>query len=119
VSNLRHRLDKTTLPNAYTNQKYALVKYKPWMHFSEGLHDSEGVRVADKPAYFAHFKYHAGFKEKSRIEIERGQHYAGAAEYKRYLALLAETEGRFYNEATSVKYQDSSSFSSMATGEQK
>lgn len=119
VSNLRHRLDKTALPNAYTNQKYALVKYKPWMHFSEGLHDSEGVRVADKPAYFAHFKYHAGFKEKSRIEIERGQHYAGAAEYKRYLALLAETEGRFYNEATSVKYQDSSSFSSMVIGKQK
>jgi hypothetical protein len=110
VSNLRHRLDVKAAPYNYTSQKYALVKYKPWMKFSEGLHDSDGVKVADKPVFFAHFKYHSGFKEKSLIEIERGQHYNNAIEYRQYLSLLAETEGDFFSETRSIKYVNLRSF---------
>jgi hypothetical protein len=110
VSNLRHRLDVKAAPYNYTSQKYALVKYKPWMKFSEGLHDSDGVKVADKPVFFAHFKYNSGFKEKSLIEIERGQHYNNAIEYRQYLSLLAETEGDFFSETCSIKYVNSRSF---------
>lgn len=119
ISGLRHRLDPEAEPYSYSSQKYALIKYKPWMMFSEGLHDATGVTVADDAAYFAHFKYHAGFKEKSRIEIERGQHYAGAAEYKRYLSLLAEMEGQFFDDAHSVKYDNSGSFTNHLKHQQK
>lgn len=117
ISGLRHRLDSEAEPYSYSSQKYALIKYKPWMMFSEGLHDATGVTVSDETSYFAHFKYHAGFKEKSRIEIERGQHYADAAEYKRYSSLLAEMEGQFYDEAHSVMFDNSESFSSLISNE--
>jgi hypothetical protein len=110
VSGLRHRLDITAKPNAYTSQKYALVKYKPWMKFSEGLHDATGIEPSPNCIHFAHFKYHVGFKEKSLIEIERGQHYNNAIEYKQYLSLLAETEGDFFSETCSIKYVNSRSF---------
>ena len=80
------------------------------MKFSEGLHDSDGVKVADKPVFFAHFKYHSGFKEKSLIEIERGQHYNNAIEYRQYLSLLAETEGDLFSETRSIKYVNLRSF---------
>ena len=117
VSSLRHRLDPAAEPYAYSSQKYALIKYKPWMMFSEGLHDATGITVSDEITYFAHFKYHKGFKEKSLIEVERGQHYAGAAEYKRYLSLLVEMEGQFYDKAHSVMFDNSEVFSSHVSKE--
>lgn len=110
VSGLRHRLNTDAPVDAYTSQKYPLIKYKPWMVFSEGLHDAKGMKVAPDPIYFAHFKYHAGFKEKALIEIERGQHYCNAIEYTRYLSLLAETEGNFYDKNCSIRYENSDSF---------
>jgi hypothetical protein len=117
ISGLRHRLDSEAEPYSYSSQKYALIKYKPWMMFSEGLHDATGITVSDEITYFAHFKYHKGFKEKSLIEVERGQHYAGAAEYKRYLSLLAEMEGQFYDEAHSVVFDNSESFTRLVSNE--
>jgi hypothetical protein len=110
VSGLRHRLNPDAPADAYTSQKYPLIKYKPWMMFSEGLHDARGMRVLPDSIYFAHFKYHAGFKEKALIEIDREQHYGNAIEYKQYLSLLAETEGDFFSETCSIKYVNSRSF---------
>lgn len=110
VSSLRHRLDPTADPCSFTSQKYALIKYKPWMKFSAGLHDACGLNVAGEPVYFAHFKYHAGFKKKASIEVARAQHYNSAAEYKRYLAMTAETAGDFYDAGVSLKYVNSDSF---------
>ena len=110
VSGLRHRLNPDAPADAYTSQKYPLIKYKPWMMFSEGLHDARGVKPGPNPIQFAHFKYHAGFKEKSLIEIERGQHYDNAIEYRQYLSLLAETGGDFFSDSCSTKYVNSSSF---------
>lgn len=95
VSALRHRVDSEVEPNAFVSQKYALIKYKPWMRFSEGLHCATGVNVAATNAEFAHFKYHAGFKSKVADEIARKQHYDGAKEYLRYQSMLAESSGGF------------------------
>ena len=80
------------------------------MKFSAGLHDACGLNVAGEPVYFAHFKYHAGFKKKASIEVARAQHYNSAAEYKRYLAMTAETAGDFYDAGVSMKYVNSDSF---------
>jgi hypothetical protein len=65
------------------------------MRFSQGIHYASGVNVAEQAVQFAHFKYHAGFKEKIEEEIKRKQHYDGAKEYKRYASMLAEAKGGF------------------------
>jgi hypothetical protein len=103
ASSLRHRIDLQAEPNAFVSQKYALIKYKPWMRFSQGIHYASGVNVAEQAVQFAHFKYHAGFKSKIEEEINRKQHYDGAKEYKRYASMLAETKGGFGVSSVSIK----------------
>ncbi|MCP8688670.1 glycosyltransferase family 2 protein [Marinobacterium sedimentorum] len=103
ASSLRHRIDTNSEPNAFVSQKYALVKYKPWMRFSQGIHYAAAVKVADMPVQFCHFKYHAAFKEKIIEEIKRKQHYDGAKEYRRYFSMLHEMKGFFADSDCSVK----------------
>jgi glycosyltransferase involved in cell wall biosynthesis len=112
VNGLRHRLAPSRI-NSYVSQKYALFKYKPWVRLTEGIHYSGNLRVAARPAYFAHFKYHAGFKSKVQTEIKRNQHFNGAEEYRRYAGMLAEGSGRFGRQDLSVKYLSSKSFSEL------
>lgn len=107
ISSLRHRIDPNSEPNSFTSQKYALMKYKPWFRLSQGIHDIAGAKIErGVKASFAHFKYHSGFKKKIEAEIERGQHFDNAKEYKRYAAMLAEGKGCFGVESVSVKYSD-------------
>lgn len=110
TSSLRHRLDPNAEPNGFVSQKYALIKYKPWMRFSQGIHYSSDVKLADYNASFAHFKYHAGFKEKVEDEIMRKQHYGDAKEYKRYLSMVNEVQGGFGDNQLSNLFSDQSTF---------
>ncbi|WP_198036714.1 glycosyltransferase family 2 protein [Halomonas sp. GT] len=104
VSSLRHRIDQNAEPNAFTSQKYALLKYTPWIRTSQGIHDIANVNVLSDNVWFAHFKYHAGFKAKVKEEIKRKQHYGGAKEYQRYASMLAEANGSFGCSENSVKF---------------
>lgn len=113
VSALRHRLDPQAEPNAFTSVKTALVRYQSWMHFSRGLHDAAGVTLSARWAWFAHFKYHAGFAERVRTEIRRGQHFSDAKEYRRYQAMLAKGNDRFYAQGMSVRFENSTSFDNL------
>ncbi len=110
LSSLRHRLSKNSQPTAFTSQKYALFKYMPWMRLSEGLHYLTNIKVAEKPIAFAHFKYHAGFKEKVEHEIKRKQHFNNADEYQKYLELLSESQGGFYEDGVSTKFTTSKNY---------
>ncbi|WP_203076103.1 glycosyltransferase family 2 protein [Falsiroseomonas ponticola] len=103
VSALRHRLLPDSEPNGFVAEKVALFRYQPWIRVSEGIHSAANVRLSRQPAVFAHFKYHAGFRRKILEEISRGQHYNGAAEYKRYAAMVAESAGAFGQEGLSVQ----------------
>jgi hypothetical protein len=114
VNGLRHRLAPSRI-NAYVSQKYALFKYKPWMRFSEGIHYAANIRSAGAEAWYAHFKYHAGFKTKVTEEIRRKQHFNAAEEYQRYAAMLSEVRGGFGSGKLSEKYRGSASFMN-ATG---
>jgi len=105
LSGLRQRLAKPSPPNAFTSQKIALVRYQPWLRFSEGLHNAANIKTAKDIAAFAHFKYHAAFEQKVREEIRRGQHYNNAEEYKRYVELLNDASEGFRNN-DSVKFTD-------------
>lgn len=104
LSSLRHRIDNNAEPNAFVSQKYALVKYKPWMRFSQGIHYATGINASDTAIQFCHFKYHAGFKAKIEEEIKRKQHYDGAKEYQRYASMIAESSGNFFNKGTSKEF---------------
>jgi len=110
LSALRHRLIPDSAPNLYTSQKVAVFRYAPWVRLSQGLHYVSNLKLAPQPAFFAHFKYHAGFRQKVLQEIARKQHFNGAEEYGKYLAMLAESEGQLARDGVSVRYQDSRSF---------
>jgi hypothetical protein len=103
VSGLRHRLLPDSEPNSFVAEKVALLRYQPWLRVSEGLHSAANVRLSTQPAVFAHFKYHAGFRRKILEEIARGQHFNGAAEYRRYAAMIAESFGAFGREGLSAR----------------
>lgn len=106
ISALRHRMIPESAPNMYTSQKIALVRYQPWMRFSEGLHYACGVRLARRPLLFAHFKYHAGFEEKILVEITRKQHFDSASEYVKYSELITENGVQLYDGQGSRRYRD-------------
>lgn len=106
LSSLRHRIDINAEPNAFTSQKYALIKYAPWQRMSQGIHDVANVDSVNKETRFAHFKYHAGFKAKVEEEVKRKQHYGNAKEYRRYSSMLAESSGNFFSTRLSSKLKD-------------
>lgn len=110
LSALRHRLIPDSAPNLYTSQKVAVFRYAPWVRLAQGLHYVSNLKVAPQPAFFAHFKYHAGFREKVLQEIARKQHFNGAEEYAKYLAMLAESEGQLARDGVSARYEGSHSF---------
>ena len=104
TSALRHRLIPSAEPNAFTVQKFCLFRYAPWIRLSQGLHSAANIRPAPEPLWFAHFKYHAGFKQKVATEVRRKQHFSGAKEYQAYQSLLAEAKGGFGMSELSRKY---------------
>jgi len=114
VSHLRHRLLPDAVPADFVSQKYALFRYRPWVRVSQGLHYASNLAVSKKICWFAHFKYHAGFKDKVSKEIRRAQHFNNAAEYRRYAALFAEGRGGFKDAKCSRRYEDSASFASIS-----
>ncbi|MEO5377116.1 MAG: glycosyltransferase family 2 protein [Magnetococcus sp. DMHC-6] len=113
VSHLRHRVIERSIPHDFVSQKFALFRYAPWIRLSEGVHYASNLKVYKPFTWFAHFKYHAGFKQKVEIEINRGQHFNNAAEYNRYAVMLAEGKGCFAQEGVSVKYEGGKTFAML------
>jgi hypothetical protein len=109
LSALRHRLIPNSPPNAFTAQKIALLRYRPWVRLSEGLHYVAGLAPAAEPLFFGHYKYHAGFRDKVLLEIERKQHFDGASEYAHYLGMVAEPDATLFDRGVSVHLDDSTS----------
>jgi len=107
LSALRHRLIPHSPPNAFTAQKTALLRWRPWMRLSEGLHYVAGVRPAPQALFLGHYKYHAGFREKVLREVERKQHYDAASEYVHYLHLVAEPDSALFDPDVSVRLDGS------------
>lgn len=110
TSALRHRLmEEARAParaNLFVAQKYALLRYHPFMRLSSGLHYVAGAKVASRDLGFAHFKYHAQFHAKAVAEVARGQHFNNAEEYRSYLRLLAQGRDTLFDPALSVRFSD-------------
>jgi len=116
LSGLRHRLIPDSAPNLYTAQKVAVLRYQPWVRLSEGLHYAANIQVSTQRACFCHFKYHAGFKAKVHAEIARRQHFNGAEEYRKYLAMVAEGGQPLHHPALSVRYLSSVTLAPLFQG---
>ncbi len=106
TSALRHRLLPGSRAELFVAQKTALLKYRPWMRFSAGLHAVAEAKLAKRPLFFAHFKYNAAFRAKALAEVSRRQHFNNAEEYRKYLALVSEGRDSLFDPAVSVPFQE-------------
>lgn len=105
TSALRHRLIPGQRSELFTAQKVALLRYRPWMRLTAGLHHVGEVRLAPRDLTFAHFKYTAAFRAKAEAEVRRRQHFNDAEEYRAYLALMSEGRETIWDEAVSVPWR--------------
>ncbi|WP_179300281.1 glycosyltransferase [Pseudothioclava arenosa] len=108
TSAVRHRLIPGSRRELFVAQKLALLKYHPLMRLSAGLHYGAGMRVARRELLFGHFKYNADFRRKAQAETARRQHFNGAEEYQKYLALVSEGRDVLYEEGLSVHWTEAS-----------
>ena len=106
TSGLRHRLIPGSRPELFVAQKIALLKYRPWMRLSAGLHFVSDVRLARRELLFAHFKYNAAFHAKATAEVARRQHFNDAEEYRKYLALVSEGRDVIHAPGVSVRWDE-------------
>ncbi|MCW1931502.1 glycosyltransferase family 2 protein [Pararhodobacter zhoushanensis] len=104
TSALRHRLMPGSRAELFVAQKIALLKYRPWMRLSAGLHFVADTKLARRALIFAHFKYNAAFRAKALAEVARRQHFNNAEEYRKYLALVSEGRDVIYDPDVSVPW---------------
>ena len=104
TSALRHRLIPGSRSDLFVAQKIALLRYRPWMRLSAGLHFVADARLAARELLFAHFKYNADFRRKARAEVARRQHFNDAEEYRKYLALASEGRDVIFDPEISVPW---------------
>ena len=116
TSGLRHRLIANSRPELFVAQKYALLRYAPWMRPSAGMHYVGDIDIGAQEMFFGHFKYNAEFIAKARKEVARGQHFNNAEEYQKYLALLSEGREIVYQDGVSVHWRDCSEVQRILTG---
>ncbi len=95
---------------SYLNQKFNLIKYNPTMRLVEGLHFMQGFKLSKEMCVIMHFKYHSTFHDKVIREINSGQHWNGAIEYKRYAETLEKNpNASLYDKNISKKFSSSKS----------
>ncbi len=104
TSSLRHRLAPHSSISSFTSQKTCILKYKPWMQLSAGLHYVGDVKIAPTPAVLCHFKYHSGFHKKVVDELGRNQHFDDSAEYRAYAEALEGGVNCFFSKKGSVRW---------------
>ena len=116
TSALRHRLIPDARSELFVAQKIALLKYRPWMRLSAGLHFVSDVRLARRELLFAHFKYTAAFHAKAQAEVARRQHFNDAEEYRKYLALVSEGRDVIHTPQISVPWDECKSVRRICAG---
>ncbi|PSL17574.1 glycosyltransferase family 2 protein [Shimia abyssi] len=116
TSATRHRLFPDARPNLFLAQKIALLKYKPWMQLSAGLHYAADITLAQRDLLFWHFKYHARFLEKIHEEVNRNQHFNNAEEYRRYQNRLSGSTDTIYQAHLSCRWHESTDVQDILKG---
>jgi hypothetical protein len=79
--------------NPPTVSKVPLVRWTPGRRFLLSQHAITPLRVSALEGALLHFKLLADFHDRAVAEAERGEHFAGAREYKVYRDLMAADPG--------------------------
>ena len=88
--------------------KVPLVKWRAGMRFTDVAHALEpAVPLSRVLGALLHFKFLDDFHERARIEVERGEHYDNASEYRTYLDALDANPSVTLRTPESVRYQSS------------
>lgn len=87
--------------------KVPLVRWSPTREYLASTHLIEGVSLAPITGVLLHFKLFSDFVDRSALEVGRGEHWDGAAQYEAYARRLAREPALNPMYAGSVRYQDS------------
>jgi len=83
--------------------KFPLFHYERGMFLSDGQHYIEGGRISALRGVMYHFKYLQDFAPHVREEVQRGQHWQGAREYKVYAQKLEGVEKTDFRTQDSIR----------------
>ena len=84
------------------------------MFLSDGQHYIEGARISPLRSVLYHFKYLQDFAPHVREEIQRGQHWHGASEYKIYARVLEDRgTGLEFLDDRSIRYENAAQLESL------
>ncbi len=87
--------------------KVPLVKWSAGLEYLASTHLIEGIRLAPTTGILLHFKLFSDFVERTMIEVERGEHWDGAAQYSVYAEVLAAEPALDPMYPGSVRFQNS------------
>lgn len=85
--------------------KFPFFKFGRGMYLHDGQHYLEGAHVSPVRGVLYHFKYLQDFVPHACEEVQRGQHWKGAAEYRRYAEKARASGGEVaLKDASSVRF---------------
>jgi len=88
-------------------QKIPLVKWREGLHYLASTHLIDGLTLSSTTGVLLHFKFLADFARRSRLEVERGEHWDRAAQYEAYAEALAVNPGLSAMYEGSARYRGS------------
>jgi glycosyltransferase involved in cell wall biosynthesis len=94
-------------PNSPTLSKVPLVRWRAGMRFLLCTHSLTPIRLAQMTGALLHFKFLGDFHTRAMTEAARGEHFAGAIEYKIYVDLLGRDPALTLRDSNSVRLQAS------------
>jgi hypothetical protein len=84
----------------------------PFVQWGAGMqyvssHRTTPIKLSALRGTLLHFKFFSDFHQRVITEVKRGEHFAGGAEYARYLRRLERPGGGSFFDVVSVAYRDS------------
>jgi glycosyltransferase involved in cell wall biosynthesis len=88
--------------------KVPLVRWRPGYRYVSAQHFMRAdAALSEVTGALLHFKFLYDFHERARREVERGEHFDGAREYKLYLQKLDQCDGLTLYYDNSTRYENS------------
>ena len=86
--------------------KFPFFRFDRGMFLHDGQHYLEGAHIAPVRGVLYHFKYLQDFVAHASEEVRRGQHWKGAAEYRRYVETAQASGGNLVlKDERSVRFE--------------
>lgn len=84
--------------------KTPLVKWRPGLVYESSTHQIRGLRLGELTGALLHFKFLADFVTRVSLEVERGEHWNAASEYRAYATVLEAQPDLTAFHASSVRF---------------